>query len=556
MRFKRFRHDASDSASLSHDHVTAVHRTPGGELWVGTADGLNRLVNEDGKPGFVRYGREDGLADPSINAIADDEAGNLWISTDSGVSRLDRARKRFTNFDVSDGLLEGGFLGMVVAKMANDTIAFGGPEGISLLYPKRVRELAPVPQVALTGFSLFNSLLSRGSLPDGVEMAGPSDRLQALTLSYRHLVFAFDFAALNFADASRSRYAYKLEGFDKDWVPASPSNRRATYTNLDPGEYVFRVKAAYKDGPWNDKDIAVKLTITPPFWKTLWFRGMLFLLAVRMFYVWFRWYTRYMARHYEVEGMAVRARAELDSVAVQHRFIAMVSHEFRNPLALMDVTLKNMQRGRAELSTQMDERLQKIQRAQQRMQGLIDNYLTEEAMKMPDLRLRRQDANLRTLLLDVVSYTQAATSRHALTLAMPDVMPDIFIDREMIRVALSNLLDNAVKYSTAGGKIDVAVSFDERQVTIEVKDQGVGIPEEALPHIFDKFFRANHGTAHIQGVGLGLHLVKCIIELHHGSIAAASRPAEETVFTVQLPFHSSLEQDGTGNAALAMHLKE
>lgn len=546
IRFMRFRHDASDPASLSNDYVASVYRTKGGELWVGTRDGLNLLVNENGRASFVRYGKEEGLADVYIASIAEDEAGNLWMGTDSGIVRLDAARKRFTRFDRSDILLENSLHETVVAKLADNTIAFGGQQGISLLHPERVRDVAQVPQVALTRLSLFNSVLSPGNLPEGVKMTGPVDRLAALTLSYRHLVFAFDFAALNFIDPSKSRYAYKLEGFDTDWIPTNPASRRATYTNLDPGDYVFRVRAAYKDGPWNDKDIAVKLTITPPFWKTWWFRGLMFLVMLALFYLWFRWYTRYVARRYEVEGMAVRARAELASAAAQQRFVAMVSHEFRNPLALMEATIRNMLRNREALPPQIDERVQKIQRAQKRMQGLIDNYLTEESMKAPDLQLRRHETDLRALLLDVVSYAQTATVGHEIALTMPEVLPGALVDREMIRVALSNLLDNAVKYSPGGGKIAVSASVNEAHFVIAVMDNGVGIPETALPHIFDKFFRADHGKASIHGVGLGLHLVKRIIELHGGAIEASSKAGERTVFTVRLPVDAGPVEMGLG----------
>ncbi len=261
--FTRYRHDAADPHSLSDDFVWAVAQDRDGVLWVGTQRGLNRFDRSSGQ--FTVYGREDGLANDAIAAILLDEQGNLWLGTmGGGLCRFDPRSGAVSNYDSSDGLQGEHFIIGAAHRSRNGEMFFGGLNGLNAFYPAEVTSNRYVPPVVLTAFRVFDQV---------VEFETPLPEVEKITLSYRDNFFAFEFAALDYTDPARNQHAYMLEEFDQDWIMCGP-RRYASYTNLPPGEYTFRVKGSNNDGLWNEEGVTVRLVITPPFWATWWFRGL------------------------------------------------------------------------------------------------------------------------------------------------------------------------------------------------------------------------------------------------------------------------------------------
>jgi signal transduction histidine kinase/ligand-binding sensor domain-containing protein/CheY-like chemotaxis protein len=274
--FRHFRRDATDPYSLSHDEVHFLYEDPRGTIWVGTAAGLNRMeVTADGGIRFRRYLRQDGIADDAIASILPDEAGNLWMSTNSGLSRLNVETGLVRNYSGADGTIEGAYFDGAALRTPDGTLYFGGFNGITAFSPTDVRENSVAPTVAITDFQIFNKSIKpgQGDHPDVLKTA--IEHTSAVTLPESDSVFSLEFAALHYAAPQRNRFAYQLQGFDEDWVVTDSTKRFATYTNLDPGKYLFRVKAANKDGIWNDNAATLEINIRPPFWKTWWFRTLL-----------------------------------------------------------------------------------------------------------------------------------------------------------------------------------------------------------------------------------------------------------------------------------------
>jgi signal transduction histidine kinase/ligand-binding sensor domain-containing protein/DNA-binding response OmpR family regulator len=280
-KFRHFRRDASDPYSLSHDEVHYLYEDARGTIWVGTAAGLNKMETmADGSVRFRRYLRKDGIADDAIASILPDDAGNLWMSTNSGLTRLNINTGLVRNYSGADGTIEGAYFDGAALRTPDGTLYFGGFNGITAFAPAEVRENSVAPTVAITDFQIFNKSLKpgQGDHPDVLKTA--IEHTGALTLPEADSVFSLEFAALHYAAPQRNRFAYQLQGFDQDWVVTDSTKRFATYTNLDAGKYVFRVKAANKDGIWNDNAATLEITIEPPFWKTWWFRTLLTLLAL------------------------------------------------------------------------------------------------------------------------------------------------------------------------------------------------------------------------------------------------------------------------------------
>jgi signal transduction histidine kinase/streptogramin lyase len=275
--FERFRNDPKNRASLSHNVVRAILPDPFEPeryLWAGTAGGgLNRFDRQTET--FIHFTDKDGLPDNVVYAILDDEAGNLWMSTNYGISKFNPRTRAFKNFDAKDGLQDNEFNSSSYFKSPSGELFFGGISGFNAFYPKDIQDNPHAPPVVFTGFQIFNKPISHKTPNSPLAQAITETR--EVTLSYEHKVFSFEFAALDFTAPAKNQYAYKMENFDADWQQAGTS-RTATYTNLNPGAYVFRVKACNNDGVWNEEGAAIRIIITPPWWRTWWAYGFYALL--------------------------------------------------------------------------------------------------------------------------------------------------------------------------------------------------------------------------------------------------------------------------------------
>jgi diguanylate cyclase (GGDEF)-like protein len=275
-RFQHFLHDDGRRDSMSSNFITALHEDRAGRIWAGTAQGLNEIITgADGKISFRSY---PAVGVDKIFSVQSDAAGHVWLATLAEIVRLDPASGQASRFTAADGLLDGYRVGAGAAD-ADGKLYFGGGPGVIMVEPAAVKVDAHAPEVAITDVSVFNRSLTLAPRPPGVELGGPVTAPRTLVLSAKQSVFSIDFAALHYNDPGKNTFAYQLEGFDTDWVAADASHRSATYTNLDPGNYVFRVKAANDRGLWSASPASLKITVLPPYWKTWWFRLLAALLA-------------------------------------------------------------------------------------------------------------------------------------------------------------------------------------------------------------------------------------------------------------------------------------
>ena len=262
--FTHYRHDPRDPASLGHNRIYYLYESARGDLWVGTAGGLQRMARgTDGKTAFRRFPVTPARQQVPIGGILEDGNGRIWVSTTVGLTRVDPDTGRYKNYSAKDGLTDGSYFVGSAARGADGQLHFGGINGMTSFQPEDIHDNPFPPTVVITDFLVFNR-------PRVLPV--PIDRLHDIRLSHRDTVFTLEFAALHYADPQGNRYAYRLRGFDQDWTETDARKRFATYTNLDPGDYVFEVKAANKDGVWSEKPATLAISITPPFWMTWWFR--------------------------------------------------------------------------------------------------------------------------------------------------------------------------------------------------------------------------------------------------------------------------------------------
>lgn len=285
--FLSWQKDEKDSTSLRVNSVLCIHQSRDGRIWVGTEGGGLHLLLE-GENSFRNYSVKDGLPSNVVNAIEEDEKGILWISTNMGLSAFNPAAGIFTNYDKNDGLQSNQFNRSASLTSRSGQMYFGGIHGVNAFRPQKVTINGNLPQVVFTDFKLFNQSVPVGQYKKRLILPRPLNEEPTIRLRYSDNAFTIEFAAIEFTNPSKNKYAYRLEGFEENWNLVGAVHRRATYTNLDAGEYTFKVKAANNSGLWNTEPKTLRIVITPPFWKTWWFRLLLALLALGLLLLYIR----------------------------------------------------------------------------------------------------------------------------------------------------------------------------------------------------------------------------------------------------------------------------
>jgi signal transduction histidine kinase/streptogramin lyase len=341
-RFTQYRHEPDNLQSLGGNTVWSIHEDPEGVLWFGTSAGLDRLDPDEGL--FTHYGMRDGLPGGSVMSILEDdgpptEAGldghagsNLWLSTSSGLVRFDPKNNIIRRYDSGDGIQGNEFNWDSAFKTASGEIFFGGTNGLTAFYPDQIQDSPHIPPVVFTDFQLANEPVEIGGDSNFQVSIAEADHL---TLSHDDRVISIEFAALGYRAPEKSRYRYILDGFDEDWTEVGSDRRFVTYTNLDPGEYVFRVTGSNSDGVWNEEGTSIRITVTPPWWQTNWALGLFLILIVSGLFGAYRWQVRSLeSRSRELESLVAEKTRQLDSRVSELTTLLTVSQDVVSTLDL------------------------------------------------------------------------------------------------------------------------------------------------------------------------------------------------------------------------------
>lgn len=311
----RYKNEPGNKTTISNNTIWSLAETGNG-VWIGTAYGLN-FYNFSNKK-FSFFTEKDGLPNNVIYGIVPDDFGNIWCSTNKGLSRFNPSNKKFTNYNTYDGIQSNIFNLGAYHKGASGKIYFGGINGVTAFYPDKIKINTNIPKVVITGFHLFNRETEESDSTYYLHRIITKNRIK---LSNNENFFTIEFAALDYRNPIKNQFMYKMEGVDVDWVKAG-TKHYATYTNLDPGEYIFRVKASNNDGIWNEEGLTIYITITPPFWQTWWFISLIVLLIGGMIWMFHNWrVNEFERREAELEGyLKQKEKIELELRIAQERY--------------------------------------------------------------------------------------------------------------------------------------------------------------------------------------------------------------------------------------------
>ena len=516
-QFKTYTHHEGNDLSLPDDQVNCSLVDESGRLWVGTLGGLCLYDSENDHFKLVSLD----VPNHNIMGIVEDQ-GVLWLSTEKGIVKYEP--KQIQRFTLHDGLVSEQFQPNSCIKASDGRIYFGSTTGFNSFYPYQIKTNSVTPPVYITSVEIMNreERTAEGQPLDLAltkEIVLDYDDARMLTLS---------FASLSYCSPEKNQYAYILEGFDRDWNNVGNQNR-ATYTNIPAGTYIFRVKATNNDGVWSSDEATLTIIVHPPLWWS-WYAKLFYLfliVAAIWYYVRFR-LKRAEYRH-QREMQRLNEQKEKEVREARLNFFTMIAHEIRTPVSLIIGPLEKIMK-----RDNPSEDMRVIDRNAHRLLELVNQLLDFRKVEQHSLVMHFAPQNIRQLMMSVSErFTPTfEQGNKSFTVDYPDEHFTAIIDKEAMTKVISNLLTNANKYTNNEVRLSCQVDPDGEHFRIVVSDNGIGIREEDRSRLFEPFFQAQDNKP---GTGIGLNIVKNIVDLHHGTISVSSEVGKGSTFTIVLP---------------------
>ncbi|MGJ8743561.1 two-component regulator propeller domain-containing protein [Polaribacter sp.] len=535
--------ETSNALKLSNSNVFSLHADHQGYIWAGTfGGGLNRItLNTAGNPEKIDYYRKnDVLPDDAIYGILQQNETNLWVSTDMGLVKFNMETNTTNVFDVRDGLAQNNFRQGAYFKGKSGYYYFGGLNGLTIFKPENIKQNSTPPKIIITSLFINNKEVKIGEALNKKTILEKSiSETESIAVSQNEQSIAFQLIVQHTATPSKNKLAYKLEGFNTDWIASESGKNTVTYTNLSAGDYTLKIKAANGDGLWNTEIKNFKLKILPPWYQT-WWSYLLFTIVTILIVVGI---MIYFIQHEKLKQKLIYEKLDKERIDTinqgKFRYFTNISHEFRTPLTLIASPLEQVITINKDAA--QSKYLAIIQKNTKRLLSLVDQLITFRQAEQGFISL-----NLNKITLGNFIYpTTEAFENYAIEkninffYKVNSPNEEIVIDVEKTERILFNLLSNSFKNTPPNGNISIAADIitidNTKKIKIDVIDTGKGIPAKDLDNIFERFYQLGNKKDNVSGGGIGLAFCKSLVELFKGEITVQSEPNVETKFSIIIP---------------------
>lgn len=515
---------------LYSNNINQIFRDSRQRMWIATGEGLVLFPDTKKLDNLKIYTTQEGLTNNNIRAIQEDDLGNIWVSTNRGINKIDATNFNISNYTRQSGVPLGTFMNGSAVKTSDGTIYFGSQNGVCYFDPQYISQTIDISPTVINSFIIHDSPIETSTPLRSLPITDP------ISLTYKQNTFQVSFNTQNYAQSKIVEYSYMMKGLDENWMILQDDNS-VTFRNIPYGEYQLQVKSRIKNQEWNDRIETLNIIISPPFWLSWWAKLIYISLFLTIIFIVIRFYKRKL--HLENSLLLEKGTHEQEQKLNDERmrFYTNITHELRTPLTLIIGPLDDLSKDKT-LSSKNISLISTIQKSAAKLLSLINQILEFRKTETYNKQLMIKKGNLVALLNEIiVKYKITNTNKDlAIYLCFEEQPQDIYFDPDVVTTIVDNLVSNAIKY-THKGNVSIILRSVERlglkYIEIEVKDTGDGISQQALPHIFDRYYR-EYNDNKISGTGIGLAIVYNLVKLHQGEIEVNSQKGKGTSFIFRL----------------------
>lgn len=527
-RFKVYKNIEGNQNSISSDYVYSILKDSKGNIWIGTAgEGVNLLDNKTKK--INRFDKYEDLRYQTVTAIVEDDNGLIWFSTEKGIFNYDYATKAFKNFSN----LKGNYHINSCFKDKKGMLYFGCSDGVVKFNPEKIKVRKSTPEVKFTSFKLFNKEVPIG---EGEILKNDISFSQDITLKHHQDVITFEFAAMLFPSSANCEYQIKMDNFDRNWRSIGKEGS-ATYTNLSPGKYVFKVRSRELGSDWADQYTALNIEILKPYWTEWWAYLIYVFLGTLTLYVFIKYIISWekMKTDFRFEKFSHEKDIELHNL--KQDFFTNISHEIRTPVTLILSSINKLLKNNEFSEKHQQNPFGTIKKNGEYLLNLVNELLDYRKLEQHQIKLNVAKGDWvkfsKEIYLPFKEFANQKDVKFEFKCSSP--MIELWFDKNQMEKVLYNLFSNALKFTEAGGAIKLSITESDTEAELELIDEGIGISKKHLSKIFNRFYQANDATnSNGAGFGLGLSISKEIIKLHQGEITVKSKKGAGSTFIVKL----------------------
>lgn len=534
---------------VTANHILSLYQADDGMLWIGTK-GAGVCRYDKTSDTFVWYNTYKGLKQENVCGIIGDDKGNMWIGGNSGITKMDLGTGEFTDYSINDGLLSNDYNMNSTFRDNKGRIYFGGYQGIDYFDPREIIKNTDRPSLYLKDLKLFNQKVI--PLEKGSPLARVISESDSIEFNHKQSVFTIEYAGISYTRPEKNNYAYYLEGYEKSWNYVGNA-KSATYTNLAPGNYVFKLKASNNDGVWSETPLSLAIKVLPPWWKSNWAIVLYIALLLTGLYL-LNWITNIRIQEKQmVSNEREKRRQEAELNERKFQFFTNISHEFRTPLTLIVNPLKDILKDTAlQLPEHIREKHNTIYRNTTRLNRLVNELLDFRKLEMNKVEIRASKLYLEDFIGGVTDHFNEEARSRGIQMDITSHCQEIelWADPDMLEKIAFNILSNAFKVTPDGGFVTIEMYRHEepillplvdpvvpvQAVELSISDTGPGLREDQVKKMFERFYQVqNFNNTYYGGTGIGLEVVESFVKLHKGMVAVDSRLGEGTTFRVILP---------------------